>query len=143
MYRISNIVQVNKVNYCVWHVVFQMDDYPLEFATDFLYLIKENQWVVNSLVTHELTSLMKGSTCLYCGETKIACFVSCTDFKKVKQGVVENECFLDLVSRDLKKDKKNISSSLLVVNNKAKWDELALENQFYGNLTRIVARELE
>lgn len=120
-----------------------MEQHPLEFATDFLFIVKENKWVVNSLITHELTSLMKGHTCSYCGETKIACFVSSHHFRTIKQEIIEHEFFRTNVSDELKLDIETISTELLVVNKKSKWDELASENRFYGNLLRIKNRQIE
>lgn len=142
MYNISNIVLMKQVDYCVWHVVFQMDDQPLEFATDFLFLLKERKWVVNSLVTHELTSLMEGHTCVYCGETKIACFASSNEYKKIKEGILTHEQFLCTVRSELKlSEDVPFPSELIIVNNKAKWDEYAAENRFFGNLQRIIEKQ--
>ncbi|MCT8137435.1 hypothetical protein H1D32_06560 [Anaerobacillus sp. CMMVII] len=141
MYSISGIVRLKKVDYCVWHVVFQMDQQPQEYATDFLYLLKEKKWVINSLVTHELSSLMQGHSCIYCGETKIACFVASKEFELIKQGIINNRQFLSQVSADIDLKPEEISLDLHVVNNKSKWQELAEENRFYGNLLRIKKRQ--
>lgn len=141
MYSISNIVLIKKVDYCVWHVIFQMDDQPLEYATDFLYLIKEKKWVINSLITHELTSLMQGNECVYCGETKIACFVSSKEFELIKKGIIKNGQFKQQIVEEFEFKHEPVSTEILVVNNKAKWDEFASENRFYGNLQRIKSRE--
>jgi hypothetical protein len=141
MYTISNIVSLKKVDYCVWHVIFQMDHHPLEYATDFLYLIKEKKWVINSLVTHELTSLMQGHSCVYCGETKIACFVTSHEFKLIKQGIIKNDLFRNQIAKEIDKQPDEISIDVLVVNNKTKWEVLASENRFYGNLQRIKNRQ--
>ncbi|RXI98493.1 hypothetical protein DS745_19410 [Anaerobacillus alkaliphilus] len=142
MFKVSNISSLKQVDYCVWHVVFNIENLPLEYATDFLYLIKEQKWVVNSLITHELTSLMKGHTCKYCGETKIACFVASHDFKMIKQGIAGHEYFRARVSEELQID-KNIATELMVVNKKSEWEKLASENRFYGNLQRIKERQNE
>lgn len=141
MYTISKITHFKKVDYCVWHVIFQMDNNPLEYATDFLFLLKEKKWVVNSLITHELTSLMEGYSCVYCGQTKIACFVTSKEFKQIKQGITENEQFRTEVGAELEIKPEKLSTDLLIVNDKIKWDQLALENRFYGNLLRIQNRQ--
>lgn len=141
MYSITNIVLIKKIDDCVWNVVFQMDHEPLEFTTDFLYLIKENKWVFNSLLTHELTSLMEGHICVYCKQDKIACFVASAEYEKVKVEIVENETFLNQVWKDTGIAAKEVSSDYLVVNNKEKWLELANENRFYFNLNKIQTKQ--
>ena len=137
MYEVSNITLIKKIDYCVWNVVFQMDGEQMEYTTDFLYLIKEKKWVFNSLITHELTSVVEGNQCIYCGENKIACFVASKDYQKIKTNVVKNKQFLKEVTNELRLPIEEISSDYLVVNNKAEWEELAEENRFYGNLLRI------
>ena len=137
MYEVSNISLVKKVDYCVWNVVFQMDHEKLQYTTDFLYLIKEKKWVFNSLITHELTSIMEGNQCIYCGENKIACLVASKDYKQIKINVVQNEQFLHEVMSELQLSVEEFSTEYVVVNNKAEWEKLAEENRFYGNLLRI------
>lgn len=137
MYQISNILLQKKMDYGVWNVVFQMDNHPLEYTTDFLYLIREKKWVFNSLVTHELTSLMDGNQCQYCGEKKIACFATSNDYKQIKENILRNEQFLKVVSVELNLEITEISTDYTVINNKEKWEQLADDNRFYGNILRI------
>lgn len=143
MYQISNIDLCKKIDYCVWNVVFQMDHKPLQFTTDFLYLIKEKKWVFNSLITHELTSVMQGHTCIYCGQNKIACFVASNECKPIKQKIVENEYFRNEVSKEINLPINDIPTDYIVINDISEWKRLAEENRFYGNLLRIAAKNAE
>lgn len=140
MYQISNIDLCKKIDYCVWNVVFQMDQNQLQFTTDFLYLIKEKKWVFNSLITHELTSVMQGHTCTYCGQNKIACFVASSENIKIKQGIVENEFFRNEVSKEINLSVNDIATDYVVVNDLIEWKKLAEENRFYGNVIRIQSK---
>jgi hypothetical protein len=140
MYKISTINLVRKMGYSVWNVVFQMDDNPLQYTTDFLYLFKEKKWVFNSIITHELTSLMEGHRCIYCQEDKIACFVASSNFQKIKQEITGTELFLKEVSSEISLQVADIPTDYLVINDLNKWAKLAEENRFYGNLLRIQSR---
>ncbi len=139
MFAVTKIVSQKEVDYCIWQVVFQIDHSPLEYSTDFLYLVKEKKWVINSLITHELTSIMKGHSCLHCGEAKISCQVASKKFLYIKQAIIENEQFFKMVSSSTDNyiDPTEISTNILIINDKEKWDELVSENRFYGNLLRI------
>lgn len=137
MYTISTIVFLKKMDFCVWNVVFQMDNEPLEYTTDFLYLLKEEKWVFNSLITHELPSLMEGYECIYCREGKIACSVCSRDFKQIKTAFLVNENFQKEVAKEIMQIADNISTEFIVVNDKEEWKKLADDNRFYGNVMRI------
>ncbi|OIJ18310.1 hypothetical protein BKP45_12075 [Anaerobacillus alkalidiazotrophicus] len=137
MYEISNIITLKKMDYCVWNVVFQMDGEPLNYSTDFLYLIKEKKWVCNSLITHELTSLMQGNQCIYCGEDKIACFIASRDYQLIKQNLVNNTDLQKEVEKEINLSVEQISTEIIVINDKAKWEKIAEDNRFYGNILRI------
>lgn len=140
MYKISNIDLLKKMDYCVWNVVFEMDNKPLQYTTDFLYLLKEKKWVFNSLITHELPSLMQGHKCIYCDENKIACFVASNDFKQIKQEIVETDFFLNEVSHEINLPIEDIPTDYIVINEIIEWNKLAEENRFYGNLLRIKSK---
>lgn len=141
MFELSNINLIKKIDYCVWNIVFQMDNEELKFTTDFLYLIKEKKWVINSLITHELSSIMEGHQCIYCGEEKIACLVSSKSYEHIKGSIVKNELFIKSVMNELQLSREEISSDYLVVNNIVEWEKLAEENRFYGNLQRILNKK--
>lgn len=140
MYKISTIGLIKRMDYCVWNVVFQMDNRPLQFTTDFLYLIKEKKWVFNSFITHELTSIMEGHSCIYCCENKIACFVASKEFKQIKQEILENDFFRNEVSNETGLLVDGIQSNYIVLNDKNEWQKLAEENRFYGNILRIQSK---
>lgn len=137
MYNISTITTMKKMDFGVWNVVFTMDDHPLEYTTDFLYLLKEKKWVVNSLITHELTSLMLGNECRYCGKDKIACFATSGDYKVIKQNIIKHVQFQNGVKEELDFIRDEITSDITVVNNKEQWQQLADDNRFYGNVLRV------
>ncbi|WNF35991.1 hypothetical protein RJD24_16265 [Bacillaceae bacterium IKA-2] len=140
MYQISNIDLCKKIDFCVWNVVFRMDDNPLQFTTDFLYLIKEKKWVFNSLITHELISVTQGHTCIYCGQEKIACFVASSENKLIKVGIIKNEFFRNEVSREINLPLNDIPIDYVIVNELIEWKRLAEENRFYGNIIRIQSK---
>lgn len=137
MYKISTVVLIKKMDYCVWNIVFQMDNGPVQFTTDFLYLIKEKKWVFNSLITHELTSMMEGRICIYCGENKIACFVASKDFIQIKQKIIEMDILRNEVSNETGLLIDDVSTDYIVLNDKNEWQKSAEENRFYGNILRI------
>jgi hypothetical protein len=141
VYKITNVNFIKKMDNFVWNVVFQMDNEPLEYTTDFLYLVKEQKWIINSLITHELTSIMQGNKCIYCGESKIACFVASKDYRKIKLDIIESEQFLNEVTSELQLPIGEISSDFQVINDKDKWQQLAEDNRFHSNILRIQRKQ--
>lgn len=129
MIRVESIALLKEERAFAWNVVFTLEGASIKYATDVLYAVRRNYWVVSPCITHDLSSLMEGNECPFCRRGSVACHLLSERYKEVTEALLRHRKLQKPLVEKIKTIKlEDFPTNFIVEKDRGFWDDIIYEN---------------